>query len=100
MNILLLQGQGGFSQYGLLLIMFVFMIFFMILPQRKKAKKEKAFMDNLKAGDKVVTNAGIHGKLVSLNEENTTCVVETMAGKIMFEKSALSMELTEKRNAK
>lgn len=97
---LLLQGQGGFSEYGLFLIMFVFMIFFMILPQRKKAKKEKAFMDNLKAGDKIVTNAGIHGKLVSVNEENATCVVETMAGKLLFEKTALSMELTELRNAK
>ena len=93
----LLQGSGGgMSQYGFLLIMLVFMVFFMILPQRKRAKKEKEFLDGLKAGDKIVTNAGIHGKIVSVNNEKNTCVVETMAGKIQFEKSAISAELTAK----
>jgi preprotein translocase subunit YajC len=96
----LLQTQGGMSQYGFLIIMLVFMVFFLILPQRKKAKKEKEFMNALKKGDAVVTNAGIHGKIVELNDEKNTCVVETMAGKIKFEKTAISSELTEKLNAK
>jgi len=95
----LLQTQGGMSQYGFLIIMLVFMVFFLILPQRKKAKKEKDFISSLKVGDKIITNAGIHGKIVSLNEEKNTCVVETMAGKIQFEKTAISSELTEKLNA-
>jgi preprotein translocase subunit YajC len=96
----LLQTQGGISQYGFLIIMLVFMVFFLILPQRKKAKKEKEFMSALKKGDAVVTNSGIHGKIVELNDEKNTCVVETMAGKIKFEKTAISSELTEKLNAK
>lgn len=99
MNLFLLQ-QGGMTNLGFLAIMFVFMIFFMILPQRKRAKKEKDFLQSLKKGDKVITNAGIHGKIVEVNDKKNTIVLETMAGKILFERTAISAELTEKLNKK
>ena len=38
-------------------------------------------------GDKIITKAGIHGKIAELSE--TTVVVETMAGKIKMEKSKI-----------
>ncbi len=72
--------------------------FLLIRPQQQRAKKEKAFEAALKVGDKIITKAGIHGKIAELNED--TIVVETMAGKIKMEKSAISSELSAKLAAK
>jgi preprotein translocase subunit YajC len=80
------------------LLIIVVMYLFMILPQQKRAKKEKQFEENLKIGDKIVTKSGLHGKLNELSD--TTIVIETMSGKLKMERSAVSMELTQKINAK
>ena len=73
--------------------------FLMIAPQMKRAKKEKKFSNELKKGDKVVTKSGMHGKIVELNDKDNSCVIETLAGKIKFERSAISMEMSQKVNA-
>jgi preprotein translocase subunit YajC len=75
-----------------ILLFFVFMYFFNIAPQQKKAKQEKAFENNLKIGDKIITKSGIHGKVAELAE--ATIVIETMAGKLKMERSAISMEMS------
>jgi preprotein translocase subunit YajC len=76
------------------LLMFVVIYFFMIRPQQKRAKQEKEFENNLKVGDRIITKSGIHGKVAELSEG--TVVIETMAGKIKMERSAISMELSAK----
>lgn len=72
--------------------------FFIILPGQRRVKKEKAFESGLKVGDKIITKAGIHGKIAELSE--TAVVVETMAGKIKMEKSAISLEMSAKLTEK
>ncbi len=72
--------------------MFVVIYFFMIRPQQKRAKQEKAFESALKVGDKIITKSGIHGKVSELAD--TTIVIETMSGKLKMERSAISMEMT------
>ncbi len=64
----------------------------MIRPQQKRAKLEKQFESDLKVGDKIVTKSGIHGKIAELGD--TTIVIETMAGKLKMERSAISMEMS------
>ncbi len=81
----------------LILILLVF-YFFIIAPQIKRSKKEKQFAAALKKGDRVITKSGMHGKIAELNDKDNSCVVETLAGKIKFERSALSIELTQKLN--
>lgn len=81
----------------LFLILLVF-YFFIIAPQIKRSKKEKQFAAALKKGDRVITKSGMHGKIAELNDKDNSCVVETLAGKIKFERSALSIELTQKLN--
>ena len=78
-----------------LLLMVAIFYFLMIRPQQQRVKKEKAFESDLKTGDKVITKSGIHGKIAELSEG--TVVVETMAGKIKMERSAISLELTAKQ---
>ncbi|CAM3477847.1 Sec translocon accessory complex subunit YajC [Flavobacterium longum] len=80
-----------------IILIFVVMFVFMILPQQRRMKKEKEFENALKVGDKIVTKSGIHGKIAELAE--TTIVIETMAGKLKMERSAISMEMSAKLNA-
>ncbi|WP_115462397.1 preprotein translocase subunit YajC [Winogradskyella aurantiaca] len=78
--------------------MFAVVYFFMIAPQMKRAKQEKQFAAALKKGDRVITKSGMHGKVVDLNDKDSSCVIETMAGKIKFDRSAISMEMSKKFN--
>jgi preprotein translocase subunit YajC len=78
-------------QFLPIVLIIVVFYFFMIRPQMKKAKDQKKFVDELKKGDKVVTTAGIHGKIVDMNE--TTFVLEVEGGtKIRFDKAAVSLD--------
>jgi preprotein translocase subunit YajC len=90
--------MGQFGTMGYILLMFVVMYFFMIMPQQKRAKKEKEFEKSLKVGDKIITKSGLHGKISELAE--TTVVVETMSGKLKMERSAISLEMSATLNKK
>jgi preprotein translocase subunit YajC len=80
------------TQFAPFLLMFVVIYFFMIRPQQKRAKQEKEFESALKVGDKIITKSGLHGKIAEVAE--TTVVIETMAGKLKMERSAISMEMS------
>ncbi|NUY82379.1 preprotein translocase subunit YajC [Flavobacterium sp. MAH-1] len=82
----------NYQQILPLVLMFAVVYLFMILPQQRRMKKEKAFESTLKVGDKVITKSGIHGRVSELSEK--TVIIETMAGKIKFERSAISMEMS------
>ena len=55
-------------------------------------------MTSIKKGDRVITKSGIHGKIAELNDKDNTCIIETGAGKIKFERAALSADATLKAN--
>tara|TARA_B110000238_G_C15953628_1_gene364285 strand:- start:135 stop:404 length:270 start_codon:yes stop_codon:yes gene_type:complete len=76
--------------------MILVLYFFMIRPQMNRQKKEKSFQAEIKSGTKVVTSSGIHGKISEVNSKDNTITIETGAGKIKFESSAISMELSKK----
>jgi preprotein translocase subunit YajC len=88
---------GALGNFLPLIGVIIVFYFFMMRPQQKKLKQEKEFESGLKTGDKVVTKSGIHGKIAELSEG--TVVIETMAGRIKFERSAISPELTFKQSA-
>lgn len=80
------------TKFAPFLLMFVVIYFFMIRPQQKRAKNEKEFESALKVGDKVITKSGLHGKVSEIAE--TTVILDTMAGKLKMERSAISMEMS------
>ncbi len=55
---------------GPVMIILVIGIFYFILlrPQQKKAKKHQNMLSNLKKGDAVVTEGGIHGTVAGVND--------------------------------
>ena len=90
--------MGDIGQFLPMILIFVVAYFFMIRPQMKRQKDEKKFSAELKRGDRVITKSGLHGKIVDINDENSSCVLETMAGKLKFDRSAISMEMSAKLN--
>ena len=74
----------------LLPLITVFIIFYVILyiPQRRRQKKHKEYVENLKIGDNVITNSGIFGRVVKIKEEKVTLVVKK--GEIEILKSNIS----------
>ncbi|WP_299063669.1 preprotein translocase subunit YajC [uncultured Polaribacter sp.] len=90
------EGIGSLTSMLPFLAIIVVFYFFMIRPQMNRQKKEKAFQAEIKKGSKVVTSSGIHGKISEMNNADNTVTIETGAGKIKFERSAISMELSNK----
>jgi len=86
----------AFAPYIAIAAVFYFLI---IRPQSKRRKEEKQFAESLKVGDRVITTSGIHGKVNQINGDKGTVMIETGAGKMLFERSSVSVELTKKLNA-
>lgn len=75
----------------LLPLITVFVIFYLILylPQRRRQKKHKQYVEALKIGDNVITDSGIYGRVVNIKEETVTLVIkkgeiEILKTKILF----------------
>ncbi len=69
------KGAGGSSGLvGLvpLVLMFVIFYFILIRPQQKQVKRHQEFIKNLKKGDRVVTNGGLHGSVTGLTDTVVT----------------------------
>lgn len=90
--------MGDIGQFLPMILIFAVAYFFMIRPQMKRQKDEKKFAQALKKGDKIVTKSGLHGKVVDLNDKDFSCIIETMAGRLKFDRSAISMEMSAKLN--
>jgi preprotein translocase subunit YajC len=86
----------GLNQFLPMILIFAVAYFFMIRPQIKRQKDEKKFAQSLKKGDKIVTKSGLYGKVVDLNDKDFSCIIETMAGRLKFDRSAISMEMSKK----
>lgn len=96
------SGTGGPSSglFNVFFIVAIFavMYFFMIRPQAKKAKDQKNFMETLQKGDKIITVAGIHGRISRINDNGTLEVEIDTNTKVVMERSGISMEYTKSLN--
>jgi preprotein translocase subunit YajC len=87
--------SGGIGSFFVpLIFIFIIMYFVMIRPQKKRQQQQQQLIASLKTGDRVVTNAGIHG-LISNVKENTVLVKVADNVKIEMEKSAVTTVLKE-----
>ncbi len=71
-------------------LVFIFVIFYFLLirPQQKKAKEQAKLVASLQTGDRVVTNAGIHG--VITNVKDRTVIVRVADNvKIEFDRGSI-----------
>jgi preprotein translocase subunit YajC len=75
------------------ILMFVVLYFIMIRPQSKKAKEHAALLKSVKSGDKVVTNGGVVGTVVTVKDK--TVSIRSADTKLEVLKSAVT-EITER----
>jgi preprotein translocase subunit YajC len=63
------QSLGPLASFlPILLIMVIFYVL-LILPAQKRQKKTQAMLSALKNGDKVITNGGVFGTIVGLEDD-------------------------------
>ena len=84
---------GMIKTIGMMGIFVVGMWVLMIAPQRKKAKQLENTIKALKAGDKVVTNSGILGVIVSIKDKSLS--VRSADSKLEILKSSI-LEVVER----
>jgi preprotein translocase subunit YajC len=83
------SGAAGLGSFIPFILIFVIMYFVLLRPQMRRQKDQQRLVSTLKTGDRVVTNAGIHG-LIS-NVKDTTVIVKVADNvKIEMEKSAVT----------
>ena len=88
-----LQSAGVFGSLGglpLLALFFVAMYFLMIAPQQRKQKKWQEMLSQLKSGDKVTTNGGIRGTVLSVKDDVVVVRVQPDGVKLEFVRSAIA----------
>ena len=61
--------QDSFFTMGFMALMFGVFYFIAIRPQRKRQKEHTEMVGNLAKGDEVVTNSGILGKVVRIEDD-------------------------------
>lgn len=84
------QSQGGF--WIMMILLFVVMWLFMIRPQQKKQKELENQRKQMKAGDRIVTAGGIHGKIEKVQDDTMT--IEIAKGvSIKIDKSSVFAEV-------
>ena len=84
---------GAIKSFGLMGLFLVVMWLFILAPQRKKTKELEATLKSLKAGDKVVTNAGILGIVLSIKDK--TVSIRSAESKLEILKSSV-LEVVER----
>lgn len=62
-------GQDGFTSLIFIVLIFAIFYFLFIRPSQQKQKEHQLMVNTLSKGDKVVTQGGIHGKVVEIKEK-------------------------------
>ncbi len=78
MGILLEGGAGGGMSWimmiGYIVVIFGFMYFIAIRPQKKEQKRLAAMLSEMENGDSVLTSSGFYGIVIDITED--TVIVE------------------------
>jgi preprotein translocase subunit YajC len=89
---------GDLTGFIPIILIFGIMYFLILRPQVKKQKELDKMRTNIKSGDQIVTNGGIHGKVSAVDEETKTVKVKIDSGtSIKLDKSAISNVIVEKK---
>lgn len=81
---------SAFSGLVPLLFIFVIFYFFIIRPQSKKYKAHQAMLAAVSKGDTIITNGGLHGKVVKVSDNGTLTVTVAKDVDVVVETSMIS----------
>jgi preprotein translocase subunit YajC len=69
-------GQQGYEGIIMLVVMFGIFYLLLIRPQQKRAKEHRQLLSALKAGDQVITAGGLHGRIVTVQDQVVTLEID------------------------
>jgi len=81
---------GSSTQLLLLPVFLVLMYVVMVVPNQRKQKKWQEMLNQLKNGDRVTTNGGIRGIIVSVKDDAVQLRIPPDNIKMEFVKSAIA----------
>ncbi len=88
-------GAGSaFASFVPLILIFAIMYFLLIRPQQKKLKEHKAMVEALRRGDQVLTQGGILGKVVKVNDDGVLEVEIADGVKVKVMRSSISQVMS------
>lgn len=82
--------QGFMSNGGMLIILMIALFAVVIIPQRKREKKIKDMLANLKPGDRVRTIGGIYGTITAIKDDVVTISVGPDKVRLVFIRGAIA----------
>lgn len=95
-NMLAESPIAGFIPF---ILIFAVFYFFIIRPQVKKQKQHQEVINNLKRGDKIITNGGILGTITKIEETQNIFHVEISPNvKIKLLKNAVASMVIDNKN--
>lgn len=74
---------------GVLVVLFYFLL---IRPQRTRARRHQQLVQSLEVGDRIHTIGGIHGVVISLDDESALIEVED-GGRLRVNRGAIGSRL-------
>lgn len=92
---ILMDIANGWKTAIMIVAIIVVFYLFLIKPQSDKAKKDEAYRDSLKAGDRLVTAGGIHVTFVS--RDGAMATVEAAPGMRMKVQIATLQPIPERK---
>jgi preprotein translocase subunit YajC len=85
------QQGGGIAAFLPLIAIVVIFYFLLIRPQTKRQREHKMLLSTLRKGDKVVTNSGMFGTIVGMDDKENKVVLKVAENvKIEFLKSSVA----------
>jgi preprotein translocase subunit YajC len=92
-------GLGNLGSLALPVLFFVVLYFLMIAPNQKKQKKWQEMLNQLKTGDRVTTNGGLRGTVLTVKDDIIVLRVQPDGVKLEFVKSAIAAVTTDEQAA-
>ena len=96
MSFVVLAQESGGSAWGSLIflgLMIGVFYFLIIRPQRNRAKAQKELSSSLEVGNEIRTIGGIHGRVLSLDDDSVLIAVEE--GRLRVSRRAIGTRVGE-----
>ena len=94
-----MAGLGSMGSLALPILFFVVLYFLMIAPNQKKQKKWQEMLSQLKSGDRVTTNGGLRGTVLTVKDDIVVLRIQPDGVKLEFVKSAIAAVTTDEQAA-
>lgn len=84
------DSMSGITSLILPLALVVIFVVLIIVPQRKRDKKVKEMLSNLRVNDNVKTIGGVYGKIIAVKDDLVTIETGPDKAKLVFAKGAVA----------